>query len=47
MFLAEKKVISLEPFDLPRFALHIHKYPNVKEAQKPDFETESLYFGVI
>ena len=47
MFLAEKKVISLEPLDLERFALHFHKCPDVAEAKKPDFETESQYFGVI
>ena len=37
----------LEPFDLERFVLHFNKCPDVVEAQKPDFETESLYFGVI
>ena len=42
-----KKVISLEPFDLERFALHFHKCPNVEEAQKPDSETESQHFWVI
>ena len=43
----KNKVISLEPFDLPRFALHFHKCPNVVEVQKPDFDSESQYFGVI
>ena len=42
-----KKVISLEPFDLEKFALHFHKCPDVVEAQKPDSETKSKYFGVI
>ena len=43
----EKNVISLEPFDLQRFTLHFHKCSDVAEAQKPDFKTESQYFGVI
>jgi len=43
----EKKVTSLGPFNLERFALQFHKCPNVAKAQKPDFETESQYFGVI
>ena len=32
---------------LERFAFHFHKCPNVAEAQKPDCETESLYFGLV
>ena len=42
-----KKVISLEPFDLERFALHFHKCPDVVEAHLPDFETEGQYLGLI
>ena len=39
-------VIFLEPFDLEKFSLHFQKCPDLVEAQKPDFETESQYFGV-
>ena len=45
-FFGRKKVIYLEPFDLEKFALQFYKCPDVVEAQKPDFETESQYFGV-
>ena len=34
-------------FDLERFAADFHKYPDVVEAQKPNFEIEFQYFGVI
>ena len=35
------KGVSLELFDSERFVLHFHKCPDVVEAKKPDFETES------
>ena len=42
-----EKVIFLEAFDLERFALHFHNCPNVVEAEKPNFISESQYFVVI